>query len=567
MQLKLREIVPEAPKDVIDPAVSDKLRGGYYTPMSVAEWISHWAVRTPRDRVLEPSCGDGVFLEAAARRLLQLGLKRNQVSHQVFGVEIIPKEAEKSAVRLANTLGVDTLDTIFLADFFAWLETRHLEFDVVVGNPPFIRYQNFPEPARNRAMQLMAQVGLRANHLTNIWVPFVVGAVAALAAGGRLGMVLPAELLQVSYAGQLRSFLVSFFEQIKIYACNDLFFDRAEQEVILVLAEGRISAHDASCEIDFIQQPNVAGILSCDPNEPNGRKAKKRINHSTEKWLKYFLTPKEISFMRTLRQNRSITTLGYHASIDVGVVTGRNEFFVLTEKQVEEQGFGPYVVRLVARSAHLRGAVLGQADFLNLSASGQRVYLFYVNGRSKHSLPRQVKDYITQGEERHYHKGYKCSIRDPWYSVPSVWSPDCFLFRQIYDFPRVVLNKAGATSTDTIHRVKCKSPKTQLVSNLYTHLTAASAEIEGRSYGGGVLELEPTEAEHLLVPKNLAPVVPLRDVDCMIRAGKLDDLLQENDKLLLEGQLGLSEADCRILRNIWTKMRDRRMMRKRQRRS
>jgi hypothetical protein len=65
----------------------------------------------------------------------------------------------------------------------------------------------------------------------------------------------------------------------------------------------------------------------------------------------------------------------------------------------------------------------------------------------------------------------------------------------------MVLNKAGATSTDTIHRITCKGEKPErVISNTYTWLTAASAEIEGRSYGGGVLELEPTEAERLLMP-------------------------------------------------------------------
>ena len=62
------------------------------------------------------------------------------------------------------------------------------------------------------------------------------------------------------------------------------------------------------------------------------------------------------------------------------------------------------------------------------------------------------------GEERDVHKGYKCSIRTPWYTVPSVWVPDGFVFRQIYDFPRIVLNSADATSTDTIHRLTCTAP-------------------------------------------------------------------------------------------------------------
>ena len=51
----------------------DKLRGGYYTSSEVAAWLCAWAIRHASDVVLEPSCGDGSFLVAAADRFTQLG--------------------------------------------------------------------------------------------------------------------------------------------------------------------------------------------------------------------------------------------------------------------------------------------------------------------------------------------------------------------------------------------------------------------------------------------------------------------------------------------------------------
>ena len=50
----------------------DKLRGGYYTSSEVADWLCAWAIRSSKDRVLEPSCGDGAFLAAAAKRYAEL---------------------------------------------------------------------------------------------------------------------------------------------------------------------------------------------------------------------------------------------------------------------------------------------------------------------------------------------------------------------------------------------------------------------------------------------------------------------------------------------------------------
>ena len=63
----------------------DKLRGGYYTSPQIAAWLANWAIRKPSDTVLEPSCGDGVFLEAAASRLIQLGGSTKSIATSLAG--------------------------------------------------------------------------------------------------------------------------------------------------------------------------------------------------------------------------------------------------------------------------------------------------------------------------------------------------------------------------------------------------------------------------------------------------------------------------------------------------
>jgi hypothetical protein len=246
------------------------------------------------------------------------------------------------------------------------------------------------------------------------------------------------------------------------------------------------------------------------------------------------------------------------------VVTGKNEFFVLTGEQVDELEIDEYTIPLVSRSIQLKGARLSKTEWKALAAAGDRVYLLDLAPHNGGKLPAALSRYIRSGETKGVHAGFKCSIRTPWYAVPSIWNPDGFLFRQIYDFPRMVLNQAGATSTDTIHRLSCKTGKPErVIANTYTWMTAASAEIEGRSYGGGVLELEPTEAERLLMPARLNGALPLTECDKLTRAGRLNDVLEENAKIVLIGHMGLSRRDCEILRDIWFKMRDRRLARRR----
>jgi adenine-specific DNA-methyltransferase len=550
----------------LDP---DKLRGGYYTSLDLARWICSWGIQSKKDTVLEPSCGDGSFIEAAALRLNELGASKPAIARQIRGVEISGTEAEKARQRLLGVVGKDAVTTtepINSAEFFEWwMRAEYDRFDCVVGNPPFIRYQSFPEPARTRGMEIMRSLGLGPNKLTNIWVPFVVASAARLKPGGRLALVLPAELLQVTYASQLRSFLADHFTHIDIVACNELFFERAEQEVVLLLAGGALDAASEknACLVTLTEVKKVKDLIAKEPSSILTQSAPKLVQHDSEKWLKYFLSPREIEFMRAMRDSGSAVPLATHAEVNVGVVTGKNSYFVLSQQQVDDNALAEYVTPLVGRSAQLRGAKLTPGEWRSLAASGASVFLFYVPLSVNGSLSDAGRRYVELGEQQLVHHGFKCSIRKPWYTVPSVYEPDCFFFRQIYDFPRVVVNSAGATSTDTIHRMRCKSSAPRVAQSIYTHLTAASAEIEGRSYGGGVLELEPTEAERLLMPAKLGNGLPLAECDKLIRAGNLEVVLQENDRRILRDGIGLSVRECQMLKSIWDKMRNRRLDRRR----
>ena len=93
----------------------NKLRGGYYTPDKISEFITEWAVRTPDDSVLEPSCGDGSFLDAITTRYRALGATDEEIRENVIGIELDEAEAEKSA-----KYGT----TVVCKDFFTYYQEK-----------------------------------------------------------------------------------------------------------------------------------------------------------------------------------------------------------------------------------------------------------------------------------------------------------------------------------------------------------------------------------------------------------------------------------------------------------
>jgi adenine-specific DNA-methyltransferase len=158
-----------------------KLRGGYYTPLDLAVYISRWATEKCPAAVLEPSCGDGVFIEALSNALPGAKL-------QITGFELDEEEAAKARKRsrLIPHFGSKIRSRDFLEFAIGQILKGKAEYECVVGNPPFVRYQYLPEDAQRKAEAIFKLLRLPFTKHTNAWVPFVLAAMAMLKPGGRL---------------------------------------------------------------------------------------------------------------------------------------------------------------------------------------------------------------------------------------------------------------------------------------------------------------------------------------------------------------------------------------------
>jgi adenine-specific DNA methylase len=521
------------------PLPSDvKLRGGYYTPETIADFLARWVGAAGR-RILEPSCGDGVILAALAERLGTGG--------GLTGVELTSDEAAK-ARRVSGA-------TVVTADFFTWFDrTKYGTFDGVAGNPPYIRFGSWQEGSRLPAFQMMIDEGLRPTRLTNAWVPFVVASLLAVRRGGRVGLVLPAELLQVGYAASLRSYLVDTCSDVHVISFRLLVFPGIQQEVVLLLA----TRGDGPARIRTVEIDDADGLATV---EPSGAGAVRAGLHEREKWTKYYLSAAQIELVRRLRGESALPPLRRWASVDVGVVTGRNAFFCMTAADARERGLLKVTVPLVARSSQLTGPRYTEDDLRRQELAHATTRLLRIDGGFPVGRGGPVGEYLAAGEAAGVPTGYKCRIRRDWWVVPSVWVPDGFMLRQISTHPRIVANQAGATSTDTVHRVRTRSDVNmeKLAVSAFNSVAFAVAETVGRSYGGGVLELEPSEAEELPVPDpDLVPDWVVERSDRLLRAGDIDAALDLVDRSILIDKVGFGEKDVAEARRVWVRLRDRR---------
>lgn len=528
-----------------------KLRGAYYTPLQLANAMVSLVASDNIKSVLEPSCGDGVFLDSLAA----LG-KINDIP-DITAVEIESDEAEKVRNNFKDNKNVSVLNEDFL-DFYQRVYGKET-YNLILGNPPYIRYQYLTEEQREIQSNILTSHGMKSNKLINAWVAFLVACVQLLSDNGKIAFVIPAEILQVVYAEDLRLFLSNQLSKITLLTFEQLVFPDIEQEILVFIGEKGKEEKG----IRIIELNNLEDFDKLDLNSNGFQKLK----HVKEKWTKYFVSAEEIKIIQSIREDKRFTKFSDLALINVGITTGNNAYFSVDKETTEKYELSSVTLPLIGRSSHAHGIYFTDKDWKENTESDKKAMLISFPDTPYEEYPDKHKDYIKFGEDSEQNKGYKCSIRDRWYIVPSVWIPDAFFLRRNNLYPKFVLNRCNAVSTDTMHRIKFNDGVNaeNVLLSYYNSISFAFTEICGRSYGGGVLEILPGEVGDIMLPV-------INNIDSRIRAKllkQINTIVSKNDDIekaldivdqeVLVELLGIDRKICSSCRNIWRKMQKRRL--------
>ncbi len=162
-------------------------RGQYFTPRPLVELVTDLARVRAGERVLDPTCGSGGFLVAAASR-----------GADVEGIEVDPDLAALARLNLA--LHGASPRAVTIADFFSSEPVD--AYDVVLANPPFSVDINQPDVLSrhgvSRPRAASDELFLRA---ASRWVR----------PGGRVAVVVPWSVLTSPSNEDLRAFILGHF--------------------------------------------------------------------------------------------------------------------------------------------------------------------------------------------------------------------------------------------------------------------------------------------------------------------------------------------------------------------
>ena len=408
------------------------------------------------------------------------------------------------------------------------------------------------------AESIFKTAGLKFTKHTNSWVTFVIDAVARLNSGGRLAMIIPSELLNVLHAGSLRKYLLQECSAVLVIDNKELVFANALQGTVLLLAMKKKNP-DSSVSKLCIRVEQDLQYLERSAQIVFDESLFEESSPSDSKWMPGLLTASERKVIAKAANLAAVHRFGEIANVEVGMVTGANDYFLVSDSTVDEFELHQIASPMVGRSQHLPGIRYTSKRHSENREKGLPVNFIDFSNTSGGKLSEGMRRYIRHGEALGLDKRYKTRIRSPWYVVPSKWVPQLFLLKRSHYVPKLVLNETKALNTDTAYRVSTKVKASDLAFSFYNSLTAISAELEGRSYGGGVLELVPSEIRRLLVPLVEASK---KDLDALDK--KLTDqepnaeVLKDQDDIILSA-IGLSKSEIRAIQNARLKLQSRRL--------
>lgn len=472
--------------------------GSYYTPDSTASAVAHWAIRTGHESFLEPSAGGGALLVAAFARANELS-QRPRARATAFDIDA-------DAIVQLQALAIDEL-TVYEGDFLE--QTVSEKFDLVLANPPFNRNHALSPERRS-----LLRNRLNTSGAIGLWGYFLLHSLSFLKVNGRLASIVPRSVLFTKHGAKYLKHLCSQFADVGVFELSKKpsWSNFADEAGAVILAEG----YKGKPSNDYRR-----GTLNEDGT-------------ITER-----VAVKCALYDRVIETSVALGTL---AELSIGVVTGRNSVFLLSEEERKNADLSISHVRpVVSRSKQLTGLSVTKGELLALAKEGHKTWLvapsklFAAVGRYLEVIPVEDRETVVWFKKRH-----------PWWKVQVLDAIDA-VFTYMNDLgPRIVAVDEGVICTNTLHRVKFL-PTTSAMQRRGIFLTPIStigqlaAERIGRSYGGGVLKFELAEARRLPVifSKDFSPDLVVR-VNKLLKEGKWDDAVLIVDEAFMPGVFGKS---------------------------
>ncbi len=497
-----------------------KVKGQFFTPPALSEFMTDWLMKTSPASLLDPAVGLGVFLRCALRKPHRLT--------RVVGYEIDPVLA-KATERILTRIG--GADCIIICDDFLLAPPRET-FDAIIANPPYIRHHDLSYPP-SFFQAFDRRFGVRLSRLTNIYGLFLLKCYDRLSPNGRAAILTPSEFLNADFGVPLKRFLLDHnaLSALVLFDHANLVFDGILTTACITLIEKNRKPDEPIQLIRVADERCLKLVETARPCQPypvdemglaethcpyEYRVLRRDELDPKAKWDALF----NLSHKKT---SRRLVRLGDIAQTMRGIATGANHFFTLNEE--EARHLPPqYLKPCLTKSLAAPFFDFTLEDFDALRQRGKKVYLLDCDGVP----PPALADYFKAGEREGLHRRYLTSKRTPWYAMEKRIVAPILVTVFGRGGLRFVLNRARVWNLTAFH---CLYPRFDderlhkaLMAYLVSRRCAELLDREKRVYGDGLIKVEPRDILALpvldvtsLPEEKVMELVELFDALCAIR--------------------------------------------------
>lgn len=201
---------------------------------------------------------------------------------------------------------------------------------------------------------------------------------------------------------------------------------------------------------------------------------------------------------------------GQFAEVKIGVVTGADYFFLVTEEEKKQFKLRrAWLTPLLPRFQDCKGLAFCKTDWLQARADGKKCWLLSPSLTEKKNS-NALRAFFRRFPVKARAKNKTFLKRKLWFAPVMAKKQHAFFRYMGAVGPRIAFSRFNSTCTNIIHRIYFPKAISSLkrkavVLSLHSSFSQLSAEFEGRAYGSGVLKLEPSETKRikLLLPTKL----------------------------------------------------------------
>ncbi len=442
----------------------------FFTPPRIATLMATWVSTITPERILEPSVGTGILVRA--------------IGEKITSANVTCIDVDQAPLDVATRTAPKHLDCNFVQRDFLLGNIKEL-FDGVLSNPPYLRHHDI-----SYEVDIYEEIGKRnkvvISKACNIYVLFIFEILRVLAPGGRAAILVPTDWLSSNAAKCLRDHLLKtkMLKEMLCFDENDNQFNDAITTSVVLLIE----------KSQFKNDPLLLRFYSDKFDAPFIKVIDWQTLEFAKKWSGILVN-------EVIDGSNFLLSLSEIATTKRGLATGANQFFHLTERQVDEASISySNVLPCIGAAKDVLGLIFTKEDLARLDLAGAATKLVNFSGK----LSEAELKYIKQGEERGYHKRFLLARRNPWFKneqreVAQIWAAS-FARNHV----KFIWNQSGALNLTTYHCIYTKNLSEFQIGALVCLLNSSPIQRRFaehlRVLGGGLLKFQPNDLLEIQIP-------------------------------------------------------------------